>query len=634
MLTRPLAAAVFLIAGLLLSSVTHPFPWARYIWTAGLWLLGVPLLYRTGQGVLRGRFAADLVAGLAVITSMVLGHPFAGLVIVLMQTGGEALEHYAERKASAAVRALEADAPREAHRLDGDRITDVPAEAVSVGDRILVRPGEMIPCDANVESGTSQVDVARLTGEPIPVRATKGDALRSGSLVIDGALVLSVTAVSKESLYARIVELVRTAQASKAPLQRLADRYAVWFTPLTLLVAALAYVVSGDADRVLAVLVVATPCPLILATPVAIIGGINRAARRQIIVRHGGALEALATVDTALFDKTGTLTVGRPEVGQVRAMPPFTEDDVLRLAGAVEQGSGHLLARMLVAAAQARGLVLPQPSAVMEAAGRGVSGVVERRQVTVGAYSLIRERAPEAARALAALHDVGPALTAFVAVDGLPAGSVTYVDRVRDNASAVVNDLRALGVERIALLSGDHAENVAAVARAVGIDDVAADLLPEDKVAHVIRLTKAQHRVLMVGDGTNDAPALSSSAVGLALGAHGGGIVAEAADVVLLVDDLGRVPEAVAIARRTMRIARQSIVAGLGLSGLAMIAAAAGHIPPTAGALLQEAIDVAVILNALRSAGPGGLKIASGQPQRWFIKKPLASSVPRTEGPG
>jgi heavy metal translocating P-type ATPase len=633
MLARPLVAAAFLASGLVLSGVAPLSPWARYTWSAGLWLLGMPLLYRTARGVLRGRFAADLVAGLAVIASMVLAHPFAGLVIVLMQTGGEALEHFAERRASAAVRALEADAPREAHRLDGDRITDVPAEAVAVGDRILVRPGEMIPCDAIVESGASAVDVARLTGEPVPVKAVKGEVLRSGSLVIDGALLLSVTALSRESLYAQIVELVRTAQASKAPLQRLADRYAVWFTPITLVVAGLAYAFSGDADRVLAVLVVATPCPLILATPVAIIGGINRAARRQIIVRHGGALEALATVDTVLFDKTGTLTVGRPEVSQVRAVPPFTETDVLRLAGAVEQSSGHLLARTLVAAAQARGLLLPQSSAVTEAAGRGVSGVVEKHQVTVGAYSLIRERAPEAARGLAKLHEEGPALRAFVAVDGVPAGSVTYADRVRDDASVVVSKLRALGVGTIALLSGDHAENVAAVARAVGIEEVGADLLPEDKVAHVRRLTKAQHRVLMVGDGTNDAPALSSSAVGLALGAHGGGIVAEAADVVLLVDDLGRVPEAVLIARRTMRIARQSIVVGLGLSGLAMLFAATGHIPPTAGALLQEGIDVAVILNALRSARPEGLKNSSAQTQHGFIKRSLASSVPRTEGP-
>jgi heavy metal translocating P-type ATPase len=419
---------------------------------------------------------------------------------------------------------------------------------------------------------------------------------------MEGALVLRVTALSRESLYARIVELVRTAQASKAPLQRLADRYAVWFTPVTLAVATLAYALSGDPDRVLAVLVVATPCPLILATPVAIIGGINRAARRQVIVRHGGALEALATVDTAVFDKTGTLTVGRPEVSEVQAVPPFGEDDVLRLAGTVEQGSGHLLARTLVAAAHHRGLKLGKPAGVTEAAGRGVSGMVGRQRIVVGALTLIEELAPEAVAGLHALHDAGPALRAYVTVDGRPAGSVTYADRLRSNAAEVVSRLRALGLERIALLSGDHAENVAAVAGAVGIDEVAADLLPEDKVRQVRRLTQAGRRVLMVGDGINDAPALSSSTVGLALGAHGGGIVAEAADVVLLVDDLQRVPEAVAIGRRTIRIARQSIGVGLGLSGLAMLVAAAGYIPPTVGALLQEGIDVAVILNALRAS--------------------------------
>jgi heavy metal translocating P-type ATPase len=601
-LGRPLAAAAFLAVGLLLVIPEAPPIPSRSVWTAGLWLLGLPLLYRTLRGMLRGRFAADLVAGLAVITAIVLGHPFAGLVIVLMQTGGEALEHYAERRASAAVRALEADAPREAHRLEGERVVDVPAEAVAVGDRILVRPGEMVPCDGLVESGTSQVDVARITGEPVPLRAAPGDTLRSGSLVMEGALVLRVTALSRESLYARIVELVRTAQASKAPLQRLADRYAVWFTPVTLAVATLAYALSGDPDRVLAVLVVATPCPLILATPVAIIGGINRAARRQVIVRHGGALEALATVDTAVFDKTGTLTVGRPEVSEVQAVPPFGEDDVLRLAGTVEQGSGHLLARTLVAAAHHRGLKLGKPAGVTEAAGRGVSGMVGRQRIVVGALTLIEELAPEAVAGLHALHDAGPALRAYVTVDGRPAGSVTYADRLRSNAAEVVSRLRALGLERIALLSGDHAENVAAVAGAVGIDEVAADLLPEDKVRQVRRLTQAGRRVLMVGDGINDAPALSSSTVGLALGAHGGGIVAEAADVVLLVDDLQRVPEAVAIGRRTIRIARQSIGVGLGLSGLAMLVAAAGYIPPTVGALLQEGIDVAVILNALRAS--------------------------------
>jgi heavy metal translocating P-type ATPase len=604
-LLRPAAAIAALLAGLILRQTSQSTVSAHAVWTVGLWAIGLPVLLRTALGALRGRLAADLVAALAIVAAMVLDQPFAGLVIVLMQTGGEALEHYAERRASAAVRELEAQAPRLAHRMEGPRISDVPAEAIGVGERILVRPGELVPCDGIVEQGSSQIDVARLTGEPLPQRASPGTLLRSGTLNLDGPLEIQVTARAEASLYARIVELVRTAQASKAPLQRVADRYAVWFTPVTLAIALIAYLISQDPLRVLAVLVVATPCPLILATPVAIIGGMNRAARRQIIVRHGGALEALAAVDAVVFDKTGTLTEGRPRVAEVQAIAPFLEQEVLGLAAAVEQGSGHLLARTVVEAAHQRGLALAPAREITEAAGRGVWGRVDGRWVTVGALSLVREREPGAAARLSSLHDGGPALRAYVAVDGRPAGSITYADRVRRDASSVVMALRRMGMQHIALLSGDHAQNVAAVAREVGIEEIAADLLPEDKVRYLERLATQSRRVLMVGDGTNDAPALSTAAVGLALAAHGGGIAAEASDVVLLVDELGRVPEAVAFGRRTLRIARQSIVVGLGLSGAAMVVASLGWLQPAVGALVQEAIDVAVILNALRASGNG-----------------------------
>lgn len=605
MLFRPAAAATVLLAGLIAGALPELPLTRQAVWSVGLYVLGIPLLLRTGQGLLHGRFNADLVAGLAILTAMLLGQPFAGLVIVLMQTGGEGLEHYAERRASAAVQALEAEAPRIAHRrLDAaGRLEDVPVDLIAVGETVLVRPGEMVPCDGVVRAGRSQVDVSRLTGEPLPVSAQPGTLLPSGALNRDGPLELEATALAAASLYARIVELVRTAQASKAPLQRMADRYAVWFTPATLLVCAVAWIASGDPLRVLAVLVVATPCPLILATPVAIIGGINRAARRQIIVRHGGALEALAAVDAAVFDKTGTLTVGRPEVSSVRAVPPGSEAELLRLAGAIEQGSGHLLARTLVEAVHARGITLPPATEVRETSGRGVRGTVEGHRVAVGALSYIRELEPSAVEALAGLHEPGTALRAYIAVDGRGAGSVTYADRIRPDAARVVERLRQLGFTHLLLLSGDSAANVAAVAREVGIQESGADLNPEEKVRRVQRLAGGTRKILMVGDGSNDAPALSSAAVGLALAAHGGGIAAEAADVVLLVDDLGRVPEAVEIGRRTIRIARQSIVAGLGLSAAAMLVAAAWLLAPAAGALLQEGIDVAVILNALRAVG-------------------------------
>jgi heavy metal translocating P-type ATPase len=426
----------------------------------------------------------------------------------------------------------------------------------------------------------------------------------SGSHNLEGPLTVRALAVASQSQYARIVELVRTAQASKAPLQRLADRYAVWFTPLTLAVCAGAWLLSGDPIRVLAVLVVATPCPLILAAPVAIVGGINRAARRQIIFRHGTALEQIGTVTVGVFDKTGTLTIGRPQVARVVPVPPWGADEALALAGAVEHGSGHLLARTLVEAAEADG-PLREAEHIVEAPGQGVSGEVDDRIVAVGSWSYIKERHPRAAVDFAEASRGSDGLRAYVAVEGRGAAIVEYADAMRPGLAEFFRRLRELGVQRTLLLSGDAQPNADAVAHAVGIDEAVGDLLPEQKVAAVQRLMKGGERVLMVGDGTNDAPALSSATVGIALASGGGGISAEAADAVILADDPTRITEAMTISRRTLRIARQSIWVGLGLSSVAMGFAAAGMIPPTIGALLQEAVDVAVILNALRaSAAP------------------------------
>jgi len=543
---------------------------------------------------------------LAIVTALILREPLAGLIVVLMQTGGEALERYAQGRASEAVRELEAAAPRVAHRMVAGEVDDVPAELVRVGDDLLLRPGELLACDAVVLEGSSHVDASRITGEPVPVSAHPGIRLLSGSLNIEGPLTVRATAAASESQYARIVELVRTAQGSKSPLQRLADRYAIWFTPLTLAVCAGTYLLSGDATRVLAVLVVATPCPLILATPVAVVGGINRAARRGIIFRHGTALEQLGRVTIAVFDKTGTLTIGRPKVARVLALHPFAETGVLRLAGAIEHGSGHLLARTVVQETVERGIVLPPATNVAEAPGQGVSGEVEGHSVTVGGWSFVVKRHPAAEPALRGLlaQTPGAELRAYVAVDGQGAGLIEYADRLRPELAGFIPELRRLGVTRIVLLSGDDQANATAVGKAVGIDEAHGDLLPEAKVAYVQSLMKEGQRVLMVGDGTNDAPALSTATVGIALAAGGGGISAEAADAVILADDPTRVAEAMKISRRTLHLARQSIWVGLGLSSAAMVVASFGYIPPVAGALLQEAIDVAVILNALRAAFP------------------------------
>ena len=605
----PAAALLFLLAGGT-AWLAGERALATRIWLTGLVLTGALPVWRTLRDATRGHLATDLVATLAIVTAVIVVQPFAGLVIVLMQTGGEALERLAAGRASAALRELEAAAPRMAHRRrEGGGVEDIAAEAVRVGDLLLIRPGELVPTDAVVVEGRSHVDTSRLTGEPMPVSAVEGTRLLSGSANGESPLTVRATAIAGESQYARIVELVRSAQASKAPLQRLADRYAVWFTPATLAVCALAWLVSRDADRVLAVLVVATPCPLILATPIAIIGGINRAAARQIIVRHGGALEQLAAVTTVVFDKTGTLTIGRPAVQRVLAAPGWTESAVLRVAGAVEEGSGHLLARSLVDAARAAPDMGPLPHAegVTEAPGQGVTGRVEGRPVSVGARAYVVDGLPPDENLARLEGQLGDAvgLRAYVAVDGRVAGVVEYADRLRDAARTVTGELHGLGVRRTVLLSGDHQANVHAVAALVGIDAAHGDMLPGEKVDAVNALRAAGESVAMIGDGVNDAPALSSANVGVALAGgarEGAGIAAEAADVVLLSDDLSRIPESIRIARRSMRVARQSLGVGLGLSTVAMAIAAFGYIPPAIGALLQEGIDIAVILNALRAS--------------------------------
>lgn len=596
----PLAALVSLV--ITISLMASGFRRDHETGIALLILTGAPVVAKTVRGMFGGHFASDVVATLAIIAAVVLQQPIAGLVIVLMQTGGELLDRYAEGRASAAVRELESQAPQRAHRIHAGGTDDIAADAVAVGDELLVRPGEMIPCDGIVSEGRSHLEVARLTGEPSPERVVAGSVVRSGAVNIESALQVRATARASESLYARIVELVRSAQAQKSPIQRMADRYAIWFTPVTLAACGIAWGLSHDSLRVLAVLVVATPCPLILATPVAIIGGINRAARNQIIVRSGAALEQIGAVTAAVFDKTGTLTIGYPEVSAVTPIGALDERRLLDMAAAIEHHSGHLLARSVVTEAERRGIPLARAEGVVETPGRGVTGQVGGHRVCVGSLAYVAEQQPTAAAALIEAEKDGQGLRAFAAIDGHAAGIIAFADRTRDGLPQFFADLRALGVTRTLLVSGDHEHNVAELARSLGITEARGDMLPDQKVEVVRGLLAGGHRVLMTGDGTNDAPALSAATVGIALAAHGGGISAEAADIVLLADDVTRVTTAIRIGRRATQIARQSIIAGLGFSAVAMVAAALGYIPPTIGAVLQELIDVAVIVNALRAA--------------------------------
>jgi len=602
LLLLPAVALIAIALTLALPHMPTSSVWSTILPTTALVLLGAPTVGRTVQRVRVGQFATDLVASLAILGALAFGEPLAGLIVVLMQTGGEALERYAQGRASRALHELEQAAPRRAHVIRGVLITDIAATDIVVGDSVLIRPGEMVPCDGLVVEGRSHVDTSQLTGEPIPRTVLPGAPVMSGSLNVDGALTVRATAEARTSQYARIVQLVREAQASKAPLQRLADRYAVWFTPLIVLVCAVTFLLTRDVQRVLAVLMIATPCPLILAAPVAFIGGINLAARRRIIIRSGAALEQAAAVSTVVFDKTGTITIGVPAVSAVAAEPGIDRRELLRLAASVEHKSGHLLARAVVSAAESAGIGISVAEDVTEASGEGVTGVVDGRQVMIGARAFVAARHPDAIAGFTS-EVAGSGLRAYVLVDGKPAGVIEFADRVRPEIASVLAELRHEGVRRMLLLSGDSIRHTNAVAAEVGIPEAHGELLPADKVDIVRSLVSMDTgNVLMLGDGTNDAPALGTAHVGVAMAGHGGGITAEAADIVLLADEPRGVVEAIRIGRRTMRIARQSIIVGLGLSGIGMVLASVGLISPIAAALLQEGVDIAVIVNALRAS--------------------------------
>ncbi|HEV2671882.1 MAG TPA: heavy metal translocating P-type ATPase [Gemmatimonadales bacterium] len=564
------------------------------VFLAALIVGGVPLVFQTTRGMLRGRFAADVVASVAIVTALILGQYFAGVVIVLMQSGGEALEAYAMQRASSSLEELMARAPKIAHRLRGNDLEDVAVDAVGVGDILMVRPGDLVPVDADVVEGSSTVDQSALTGEPLPLRAVAGTHLLSGSVNLEGALRVRALRASAQSQYQQIVQLVERARQEKPPMQRLADRFAVWFTPLTLAMCGVAYLLTGSATSVLAVLVVATPCPLILAVPVAVIAGISRAADIGVIVKHGRAIEQLGLARAVVFDKTGTLTLGQPSVSHVEALDGVTMPEVLRLAAAVEQLSSHHLARAVVDAGRARFPSLPPVTDFHEMPGRGVSGRVNGRVVSIGSPRFLRDGGVS----LADGSDDGT--TAYVAIDGRVAGTIEFADRIRHQVPALLQRLAVLGVTETVMLTGDREAPAEAIAAQAGIRTVRANLLPADKVAAVQELRQRHGTVVMVGDGINDAPALAAATVGVALGAHGTAISAEAADVVLLVDDIARVGDAMAISRRMRRVALQSVSIGLGVSFALMVVASLGHIAPAAGAVMQEALDAAVILNALR----------------------------------
>lgn len=581
---------------------------ADTIWT----LATLPVVAALALSILRdfwiGRFGVDAIALVSMSAALLLGQPLAAVVVAIMYAGGTVLEDFARGRAERNLKALTDRSPRVAHRTSTRGTETISVEDVAVGDELLVRAGELLPVDGTLLDPSASLDESAVSGEPLPERRTAGDMLRSGTINAGEPFSMRASALAGQSTYAAIVRMVAAAQTAKSPFIRMADRFALFLLPATLLVSGAAWYISGDPIRALAVLVVATPCPLILAAPVAFIGGVSRAARAGILMKGSTALEALAQVRTAIFDKTGTLTIGGAELIEIEAAPGRDANHLLRLLASLEQASHHVLADSIIRAARGRQLMLSHPRDVCEHRGAGLKGRVDNMVIAAGSRALVLadKSLPGWAKGGEERYRDEPVLRVFIALAGELAGIFTFGDAVRVDARDTLGKLRSAGIARMVMLTGDDRVAAKRISTLLDLDAIVADAAPAEKVA-TVEAEKALAPTMMIGDGINDAPALAAATVGVAMGARGATASSEAADVIVLTDRLRPIADAVRIARRTRSIALQSIIAGLALSGLAMIAAAMGQITPVAGALLQEGIDVAVILNALRTLGDGHL---------------------------
>ena len=600
--TRPLLAILAAggLAGGFVARWAGLAVWPDAIWAAVTVPVLLALVAEIVTSLRRGDVGLDVVAGLSMTAALVFGEELAAAIVALMYAGGRLLEAYAERRARREMTALLSRVPRTAVRHRDGQLEEVPLDLILAGDRLLIRQGDVVPVDGAVVQGVAVLDQSALTGEAMPVTLRPSEAVLSGSTNVGDAFDLEAARVAADSTYAGVVRLVAAAQKARAPMSRLADRYAMVFLGVTVALAAAAWQFTGDPIRAVAVLVVATPCPLILAVPVALVSGLSRAARLGILIKGGKAIETLARVRALVIDKTGTLTHGQARIVDIRAAEGIAADDVLRLAASLDQASKHIVAQTIVAEARARGLALAVPAEATETAGEGVAGRVEGRSVMVGSARFIAAGIGTSGLSSLAQDRPAGAVAVAVAIDGKPAGVMILADELRAGTVRLLGELRALGIERIVLATGDRTEVARVIAYGLPIDLVRAELTPDQKVLAVLSERK-NGPVMMIGDGVNDAPALAAADIGMAMGAKGAAASAEAADVVLLVDQLDRVLPAIRIARRARAIAIQSVVAGIGLSVAAMIAAALGFLPPVQGALFQEVIDVAVIFNALRA---------------------------------
>lgn len=539
-----------------------------------------------------GKYGVDLLAILAVVATLAVGEYWAAMVILVMLTGGDALEDYAAKKANTELKALLDNSPRFAHVVTPDGSKDVPVNDVPVSAKIIVKPGELVPIDGLIIKGTGEFDESSLTGEARPVAKTVGDTVMSGSINGDEAITLTVTKLAKDSQYQQLVKLVQEAEQTPAHFVRLADHYAVPFTVVAILISLLAWWLSKDPRRFAEVLVVASPCPLILAAPVAMVSGMSRASRNGIVVKTGSVLEKLAGARTGAFDKTGTITNGHLTVAQILPAGTITKERLLHLAASAEQDSSHILARSLLAYASQHNISLAAVSGLTEETGKGITAMIEDHQVKVGKRQFVAPQNQQAALDTTAI---------YVSVDGNYYGAIAFTDHVRPEAAQTMAKLKAAGVTNLIMLTGDQRAIAQQVAKAVGISTVKADLLPQDKIAALQSIPQSEHPVFMVGDGVNDAPSLATADVGIAMGAHGSTAASETADVVILKDDLAKVAKAVTISQDTLRIAKQAVLIGIAICTVLMLIASTGVIPAFVGAMLQEVIDTVSILWALKA---------------------------------
>jgi heavy metal translocating P-type ATPase len=625
----PIVAILGLLFGTLINYLLNSSQIGYLIWFIVLIICGAPIIFHTLKDMIHGHFASDVVAMFAILTAIITYEAFPGLIIVIMQSGGKALEDYAFRKATTSLDQLMARSPKIAHnKINENDIKDIKVDDVQINDLLVIRPGDLVPVDGIIYSGKAQIDESALTGEPLFKTKEKGDEVYSGTVNVGDIFEIYAKKTSKESQYYKIVQLVKKAREEKAPIQRLADKYAKWFTSITLVMCGFGWLLTHNSQTILSVLVVATPCPLIFATPVAIISGINKAAKQNIIIKSGAAIEQLSKTDVIVFDKTGTITYGTPVIESIIPIEnnnnyenksikkikekeksnTFNVDDLLFKSASLEQMSSHPAAQALARLGKEKFNHLLIPTSFHEKAGMGVEGYLNGDHIKIGSFNFIQSYKNKGSNnfddkimKIMKENQTQGKMVSFININNKNVGLIVFSDKIREGVNSMMQYLRGQKIKQTVMLTGDSQDNAKSIANIAKFDNYKYNLMPEDKVFEINRLKNQYKNIVMIGDGINDAPSLTSATTGIAMGAKGTAISAEAADIVILEDDITKVSEVIQISKRTIKIAKESIIIGLGTSFLLMVVASFGFIPPSIGALLQEALDVGVILNALRA---------------------------------